>query len=49
MKKVFVALVIILIVGIAIAYAQNPGMMGGQGVGTALIVDSGWVKAWGVA
>ncbi|MCG7852479.1 MAG: hypothetical protein MIO92_08145 [Methanosarcinaceae archaeon] len=31
MKKTLVALAIILIVGVAIAYAQNPGMMGGQG------------------
>ncbi|OHE57008.1 MAG: hypothetical protein A2Z47_01985 [Thermodesulfovibrio sp. RBG_19FT_COMBO_42_12] len=31
MKKTLLALVVILIVGIAVAYAQNPGMMGGQG------------------
>ena len=31
MKKTLVALAIILVVGVAIAYAQNPGMMGGQG------------------
>jgi hypothetical protein len=31
MKKTLVALAVILIVGVAIAYAQNPGMMGGQG------------------
>ncbi len=30
MKKALVALAVILILGVAIAYAQNPGMMGGQ-------------------
>ena len=30
MGKILLALVVILIVGIAVAYAQNPGMMGGQ-------------------
>ncbi len=31
MRKILIVLVVILIVGVAIAYAQNPGMMGGQG------------------
>jgi hypothetical protein len=31
MKKTLVALAFILILGVAFAYAQNPGMMGGQG------------------
>ena len=31
MKKALVALALILIVGVAIAYAQNPGMMGQGG------------------
>jgi hypothetical protein len=31
MKKTLVALAVILILGVAFAYAQNPGMMGGQG------------------
>ena len=31
MKKILFALVVIFIVGIAVAYAQNPGMTGGQG------------------
>ena len=31
MKKTLVALAFILMLGVAFAYAQNPGMMGGQG------------------
>jgi hypothetical protein len=30
MKKTFIVLAVILVLGITIAYAQNPGMMGGQ-------------------
>ncbi len=30
MKKAIIAFALILIVGVAVAYAQNPGMMGGQ-------------------
>ena len=31
MKKTLVALAVIFILGVAIAYAQHPGVMGGQG------------------
>ena len=31
MKKTFIVLAVVLMFGAAISYAQNPGMMGGQG------------------